>query len=246
MFRNGVEAKNNIVVDRMNFSIEQRRDFMIMAPDYDYEIVVFHQPYDVCLERMLQRQGHPTIKDEKSARSALRTFFTKYERPTPNEFLKVTYLYPGLGGKPSAVVCDLDGTLCDIVHRRHFVQPTEGKKKDWKSFYEGISGDSLNLWCAEILHTLSASHPIVLCSGRGSEYRQTTIDWLNKHEIEYDDLFMRFAGDHRKDSIVKEIILDFEILTRYTPHFMIDDRQQVVDMWRSRGFVCLQCDEGNF
>lgn len=44
----------------------------------------------------------------------------------------------------------------------------------------------------------------------------------------------------------REIILDFEILTRFTPYLMIDDRKRVVDMWRKRGFVCLQCAEGHF
>lgn len=57
---------------------------------------------------------------------------------------------------------------------------------------------------------------------------------------------MRPRNDYRRDDIVKEIILDFEILTRYTPIFMIDDRTQVVEMWRRRGFVCLQCAKGNF
>ena len=57
---------------------------------------------------------------------------------------------------------------------------------------------------------------------------------------------MRPRFDCRKDDIVKEIILEFEILPRYKPHFVLDDRQQVVDMWRKRGLTVLQCDEGNF
>lgn len=28
--------------------------------------------------------------------------------------------------------------------------------------------------------------------------------------------------------------------------FTVDDRQQVVDMWRRRGITCLQCDVGDF
>jgi hypothetical protein len=28
--------------------------------------------------------------------------------------------------------------------------------------------------------------------------------------------------------------------------FAVDDRQQVVDMWRRNGITCLQCDEGQF
>jgi|TARA_R110000823_G_scaffold205986_1_gene336775 hypothetical protein len=28
--------------------------------------------------------------------------------------------------------------------------------------------------------------------------------------------------------------------------YAVDDRQQVVDMWRSNGITCLQCAVGNF
>jgi hypothetical protein len=93
---------------------------------------------------------------------------------------------------------------------------------------------------------MKASHAIVLCSGRSDNERRPTLDWLQKHEIQYDALYMRNRQDSRRDDIVKEIILDFEILTRYNPYFMIDDRDQVVKMWRKRGFVCLQCAEGDF
>jgi hypothetical protein len=100
-------------------------------------------------------------------------------------------------------------------------------------------------------------YKIVYCSGRGDDHGAQTEEWLKRHKLdsfysttwgEYApaDLYMRPANDSRKDCIVKEIILDFEILTRYSPVMFIDDRQQVVDMWRSRGFVCLQCAKGDF
>jgi adenylate kinase family enzyme len=248
IFSEAVRNDRDIVVDRMNFSIEQRRNYMASVVDsgkYEIEIIVIHQPYAVCLERMLKRQGHPTIQDERSARGALQTFFSKYERPYPSPYFKLTFIYPE-GEKPSAVICDLDGTLCDVEHRVHHVRKSAGEKKDWKSFFAGIPNDPLNKWCAELLHNFKASHSIILCSGRDDNQRRMTEDWLQKYEIQYDALYMRDRHDLRPDSIVKEIILDFEILTRYAPYFMIDDRDQVVKMWRNRGFVCLQCAEGNF
>jgi hypothetical protein len=142
----------------------------------------------------------------------------------------------------------LDGTLADIEHRRHFVRPPEGQKKDWKSFNLNIPNDKLNAPVAEILSTFkrSSMNKIVLCSGRSDNERKMTTEWLTKHAIEYDDLYMRHRQDHRPDNIVKEIILDFELLTRYTPIFMLDDRDQVVAMWRKRGFTCLQVAPGDF
>lgn len=255
-FRQAIRDGKDVIVDRMNFSIEQRRNYLQEAPHYEREIIVLHQSYKVCLERMLKREGHPTIQDERSARGALQTFFTKYERPYENEGFTLRFIYPE-GPKQKVIVCDLDGTLCNVEHRRHHVRRTDGQKKDWAAFFRDIPLDPVNQWCADLLRGMASHYKIIYCSGRDDNQRKMTVEWLEKHGLDsfYDPLFeteekaelyMRNRQDSRQDSIVKEIILDFEILTRYTPHFMIDDRKQVVDMWRRRGFVCLQCDEGDF
>ena len=77
---------------------------------------------------------------------------------------------------------------------------------------------------------------------------KNTEKWLQENDLDLHDghLYMRPRGDHRADYIAKEIILDFEILTRFTPLMFIDDRKQVVDLWRSRGYTCLACHEGDF
>ena len=57
---------------------------------------------------------------------------------------------------------------------------------------------------------------------------------------------MRKEGDHRRDSIVKKEIYDTLIKDEFDVEFVLDDRQQVVDMWREIGLKCLQVAEGNF
>ena len=95
----------------------------------------------------------------------------------------------------------------------------------------------------------SVHYQLVFCSGRPDNYEETTRKWLSKwvpkNDISY-DLFMRSRSDRRKDNLIKEIILDFELLPRYNILFTIDDRSQVVQMWRNRGIVCLQCANGEF
>lgn len=248
MFHNAIEEGQHIIVDRMNFSKAQRAIYLEPAKAAGYHIVirVLHEPYAVCLARAIARKNHETIKDEENARQALNFFFKTYERVEDWEADEVKRYWPE-GPKPIAIVCDLDGTLCDINHRRHHVRKTDGSKKNWMAFMDGIKDDKLNDWCYSILEGMrTRGHYIVLCSGRGNEQRKVTEEWLDSNAINYDILLMRQAGDSRQDYLVKEIILDFEILTRYSPYFMIDDRQQVVDMWRKRGFVCLQCDVGDF
>lgn len=52
---------------------------------------------------------------------------------------------------------------------------------------------------------------------------------------------MRAAGDYRQDAIVKAEILEQILADGYEPFLVVDDRPQVVDMWRSYGIVTLQC-----
>lgn len=258
IFNEAIESGRNIVVDRMNFSKSQRDRYLVPAKTKGYEtqIIVLHESYETCFKRCQERKDHLTIKDETSARSALNTFFTKYERVSDYEADQVFRAWPE-GEKPSAVVVDLDGTLCNVEHRRHFVIKPEGQKKDWQGFFKGMVDDTPNQWCADIVRLMADEHTVVYCSGRPDNYRKETVEWLKKYGLYSINfkfkiregephLYMRPRNDSRSDNIVKEILLDYEILTRFKPYFMIDDRQQVVDMYRSRGFTVLQCDKGDF
>lgn len=241
LFQTAVANNKDIVVDRMNFNKEQRKRYTIVAGDYEVEIHVLHESYDTCYARMANREAHPTIKNEKAATDALTFFFKNYERVSDDEG-KVIRRWPK-GLKPPVIVCDLDGTLCNIDHRLKFVR-TESGKPNWPMFFAGINKDAPNPWCQDILE--KSLDTIILCSGRGEEYRGPTETWLNEHLPIYNRLYMRLAKDYRPDHIVKEIILEFELKTRYSISFCIDDRQQVVDMWRRHGLVCLQCAKGDF
>lgn len=242
VFEQAVKDNKSIVVDRMNFSHQQRNRYLLPKRDgYTYEIQVFHQPSVECALRCLTRTNHPTIKTQEDIDRALDFFFTHYERVKDYEAGAVIRHYPDVD--EDAVICDLDGTLCNIDHRLKYVK--EGNK-NWGMFFSLIKNDSLNTWCRTVLAGMYENTCIVLCSGRGNEYRAPTIAWLKDYGIKYDHLFMRYYKDHRQDTVIKEIILDFEIKTRYNPILAIDDRQSVVDMWRRNGIVCLQCAKGDF
>ena len=258
VFLRALHEGKDIIVDRMGFNKQQRSKYLDMAKNKGYEtkIIVFHESFQTCLDRATKRVGHPTIQDAETAKKAITFFFKNYERVEDSEADEVVRRWPE-GKKPKAVVCDLDGTLCDISHRRHFVQ--RDGRKNWKAFFEGIPNDKSNKWCACILRAMSNyEFKVVYCSGRGEEYRNTTENWLKENSLDQfcvdgapwsdykADLYMRLAGDSRKDSIIKNIILDFELKTRYNIYFAIDDRRQVVDMWRKNGIVCLACAEGDF
>lgn len=243
----------DIILDRMNFDQVQRSRYTIPAREKGYRITirVFVTPRKVCYDRVVARIGnHETINSETSAQAAINLFFAKYQKPLPTEADTIEFVNYGGGvgqDKPKAIICDLDGTLCNIEHRLHYVKKgIEGRKPNWPAFFRGIPQDSVNEWCAEIVRQFSGNHEIVYCSGRGEEFRGDTEKWLKDNNLWFGHLMMRSTNDHRQDNIVKEILLDFDILTQFTPVFAVDDRQQVVNMWRSRGIICLQCAEGNF
>lgn len=142
-----------------------------------------------------------------------------------------------------AWIFDLDGTLCNVDHRLHLVR---NKPKNWKAFFEALTQDSVNPAVSDILDRLCLDYPIILCSGRPEKYRALTMGWLDANDIQYDKLFMRQNGDYRSDNIVKEEIYLNHIEPNYTIMGVFDDRQQVVDMWRSHGLTCFQCAPGDF
>lgn len=250
LFKNAISKDKNVVVDRMNFNVQQRERYIEPARKAGYEIriVVHHVPKRICLERMLKREGHPTIKNEKSAQAALKTFFGKYERVEDSEADMVIRLGHDDDTRPTAIICDIDGTIAEINHRRHYLDRDKeaGIRPNWQMFFKEMVNDTINVWCYDIVSSLCMQYPIVFATGRPDNFHKETYAWLYEHRVPMTDLFMRPRFDSRKDDIVKEIILEFEILPRYKVHFVLDDRQQVVDMWRKRGHVVLQCDKGDF
>lgn len=65
-------------------------------------------------------------------------------------------------------------------------------------------------------------------------------DWLYKHRIPIDILHMRSGGDTRQDSIVKREMYERDIEPYFDVKYVIDDRPQVCDAWRSLGLPVLQ------
>jgi hypothetical protein len=135
---------------------------------------------------------------------------------------------------PLAIICDLDGTLAHLNGRSPY---------DASSALE----DGLNVPVAHIVQTYAAAGTaVILVSGREDKYRRPTEAWLAKHDIPYDALYMRRTRDFRKDAIIKTEIYNAKIRDQYAVLFVLDDRNQVVEMWRGLGLTCLQVAPGDF
>lgn len=143
------------------------------------------------------------------------------------------------------IVFDLDGTLADITHRLHHIQ---GERKDWPAFFAACINDAPVLPLVSIYQDLwgdGCINRIEIWSGRSDEVRQQTVGWLGQHKIPYDALRMRKAGDHQPDDKLKAGWFD-SLPNGWRPALAFDDRQRIVDMWRSRGVICCQVAPGDF
>jgi hypothetical protein len=142
------------------------------------------------------------------------------------------------------IVCDLDGTVADASHRLHHIK---GPSKDWASFYAACLDDTLKypVWKLLLL-TAYSGQEILYVTGRSEECRDDTLTWLERHHFPAGRLLMRKQGDHRQDYIIKREMADEFDLTPATVWFVLEDRDQVVEMWRSRGILCLQVADGDF
>jgi len=125
------------------------------------------------------------------------------------------------------VIADIDGTVANIDHRLKYVA---GEKKDWKMFFDAM-GNDLGRWdTINNLNTLfNLGYEIFFVSGRPDNYRKQTEKWLSfRIPFEYKSLFMRRAGDHREDYIVKSEIFKNYFKNPDLVHYVYDDRPQVI------------------
>ena len=134
---------------------------------------------------------------------------------------------------PEAIIVDMDGTLAIMGDRSPY----------------DVSRCDLDLPNKPVLETVlkwQASTTIIVVSGRTDDGQAKTEQWLQKYGVQYQHIYLRRAGDMRKDSVVKEEIYRNFICDRYNISFILDDRQQVVDMWRGLGLTVFQVAEGDF
>ena len=145
-----------------------------------------------------------------------------------------------------AVIFDIDGTLADVSHRLHHLDG----EKDWNAFFRDMIDDQpvepISRLARMLHHNAQAGRDIdavliVTARPERPDWRQTTLDWLAAHEIPYSAIYMRPEGDMRSDHLVKRDMLQRILDDGYEPVLVIDDRPQVVKMWRDHGIVTLQC-----
>lgn len=211
----------HVIVDDTNFnSIHERNIRELVHGLAKVEIKEFEVDLDECIRR-------DAAREKPVGEKVIRDMYNKYVRI---EIPPVKYI----AGAKNAIIVDVDGTLAKMRDRGPY---------DWNK----VGNDDLYADIAEIVDFYKNNeYAIIIVTGRDGICEEETREWLEKNLVPYDEFYIRPAGNTEKDSIIKKRIYDEHIKGKYNIHIVLDDRDQVVKMWRSIGLRCLQVADGNF
>ena len=140
-----------------------------------------------------------------------------------------------------AVIFDRDGTLASC-HAR----PADRSGGAWAAFNAALPFDRPIPAVVALLRAVRPGVARIMVSGRaegdwpGDRRRRFAMgDWIAKHDLPIDELFMRSGGDMRRDSVVKHELLHSLILPRYDVRVAVDDRAEVAHVWRDHGIFTI-------
>ncbi|HMQ48126.1 MAG TPA: AAA family ATPase [Saprospiraceae bacterium] len=180
---------------------------------------------DATLEESIRRDA---LREKPVGEKVIRDMHRMSQRRNPEYVSQDEHL-------PKAILCDIDGTLALINGR----SPYEESLCEQDLLHEPVAR------LVRQYHRIG--YEVLLLSGRKDSSREQTLNWLTKYQIPFQHLWMRRHDDTRKDAVIKQELYEEHIQGKYFIEFVLDDRDQVVDLWRNTlKLPCFQVFYGNF
>jgi len=226
-----LKAGKSVIVDNTN--IEPRFVKSLVKIGHQYGAKVSIKRFDVSIQECLLRNAS---RDRKVPESVIRNMHDRLVNfPDIDLAAPVIEKYRPEQHHPAAIIVDIDGTLAHMNGKRG--------PFDWKN----VGLDDIDDKVARLVdREWALGIKILVMSGRDSVCRKETEAWLDENSIHYDGVFMRPEGDMRPDNIVKKELFDTYVKNRYCIEYVLDDRDQVVRMWRAMGLKVFQVEDGDF
>jgi predicted kinase len=238
----------SVVVDDTNLKMFHVKKLARIAHQggWDWSVKDFDTDLETCIKRDLARHpdgyiGAPIITDTYNRFLRGKTLGLPKLEDLENTKPGDVELYVPDISQPEAIIIDIDGTVALKGTRSPFDESRVHEDRPNEAVIEAVWGE------IEL-----GTFPI-FCSGRTAGCRIATLKWLHDniflHLDSYQqpfELYMRAEGDNRKDSVVKMELFNKHIRHHYNVRRVYDDRQQVVDMWRSLGLTVMQVAPGQF
>lgn len=213
----------NVIVDDTNLGREHHDRWKGIAVECaaQFEMIDMGTDWEECVRR-------DELRDKKVGQHVIVRFARQYRTG-------------GYDMEQEEVICDIDGTLADLTHRLSYIQQ---EPKDWNGFFERVFEDTPR---EEIIQQLTdewaKNKRLIMVSGRPERTRKWTEKWLRDKYIPFHVLFMRQDGDRRPDNLVKQDILK-NYFNKDKVKLVIDDRPQVIRMWREHGLEVIDVGKG--
>ena len=235
-----MERGMSVVVDDTNFAAFHVKKLarLAEAAAWKWSVKDFDTPLHTCVVRDIDRA-------KPVGTHVIQEMYDKYLRqgvwpsvPTKEELFsdETGDLYIQPEGKPRAIIVDIDGTVALKGTRNPF---------DESRVHEDLPNNPvIDVIRADVI---ANDVEIIYMSGRTQGCWNATYDWLEDHVASWPaQLYMRAVGDNRADNIIKRELFDKHVRYNYRVQRVYDDRNQVVQMWRSLGLTVLQVADGNF
>jgi len=137
----------------------------------------------------------------------------------------------------SIVLFDLDNTLSDARHRWPLITQAT---PDWDAFESECNMDPPILPTIQIARYFDSwNHKVWIWTGRSDNVKGKTIQWLNHHNVPFDQLLMRPHGNHQGTASLKESWLT-TIIPKDRVICAYDDDPGIVRMLLNNNVTCYQ------
>lgn len=220
----------NVIIDNTNFfpkHFETIKEIIssteLNSKNIDLEEIFFDVPVNECILRDSRRE-------KRVGKKAIMDMYNKYLKG--ENVPSIDYN----SNLPDCIIVDVDGTLAIRGNRSPYGY--------WRA-----KEDKLNTSVANLVHSLQKSNPNVstiimtgrenLCNEENYTIKHLTIKWLVENGIHFEEIYIRKENDHRPDYEVKSEMYEEFVKDVFNVLYIIDDRKQVIDMWREKGLMVL-------
>ena len=134
-------------------------------------------------------------------------------------------------------IFDYDGTLSDGSHRLHLLPKNDlHLTESWREFNLAAQFDTPITDTIAVMNAMyAAGICVIILTGRSDEVKAESIAWLRRYNAMYDFIIMRKHDDNRKDTVIKEEILNEIGLERIIACW--DDSPTVIPHLRGMGLT---------